>query len=297
MHYDKYDELYEDEHIFGIEKIKKTKPAKKAVKGKKETVKRGKKNSYVSSAATAYKELKKEVNSPKKIIKAKVQLTKKVNKTKDLFIVEKGRMTGLIATQRELQFAILGFEGAEYKRFTDKNEAKEYLNELTGKRNSHKILFENTKAILMDRGYDNFFYTDGSSIHDQNTYSSGFVLEAKGEYISESVMNFNSLSVEGIAPSTIAEFQGVMLAVLEAKNRNLKKFVIVFDYTGVIFQKTKRNQKCAFSASYYDWMKRETAGLDIEFLKAKSHAGIEGNERVDKLVYNSSKEAKETATA
>jgi ribonuclease HI len=206
------------------------------------------------------------------------------------YVIEKGRSTGLVGDHLLFQHSITDFKGATYKKFSSNMKAKEYLRSTnqTVTDFDFKRFYYDSKQVLINDGIDTFFYVDGSINFVRTLFSSGFVLEKKGEYVKEQsfTFNFNSTTRKFSNETEISEFYAAMLAVIEAQKLGLTRFAIVYDNTEILRSLLKRSKTNELQKLYFDWMKRETAGMEIEYLKAKSHKGIKGNDRVDRLVKN-----------
>lgn len=74
--------------------------------------------------------ISKSSKAKKSLIKndeSKVNKTKKSTKKKNFYAVAKGRVVGIFDTWSECEEQIIGFSGAKFKKFGDKNQAQEFI--------------------------------------------------------------------------------------------------------------------------------------------------------------------------
>jgi ribonuclease HI len=242
--------------------------------------KKKKKTPQLSSFEKLKNEINNKVPNTKKVIVNESFQNKKSEKT--FYVIEKGRTTGVVTNPLLIQYAITDFKGAHYKKFNTSQKAAAYFKSINNE-NAFKKFYYDSKQLLIENGVDTFFYVDGSISLTNSLFSSGFVLEKNGEYVKEQSFTFNTNRVEN-NELYISEFYAAMLAVIEAQKRGLTHFAIVYDYEQILLSTLRSSTTSRLQRLYYEWMKRETAGMKIEFLKVKSHKNIKGNNRVDELV-------------
>ena len=99
---------------------------------------------------------------------------------KKVYAVKKGRITGIFSTWDECKRQVDGFKSAEYKSFTNKEDAEKYLNSDVA-----KILPIGTDENQQDKYNDDtaVAYVDGSYRADTKEFSCGAILFYMGEEI------------------------------------------------------------------------------------------------------------------
>jgi len=188
------------------------------------------------------------------------------------YAIKKGKKTGIFTNWPEAQAQVSGFKGAEYKSFSTKKEATEYLN---GNNQSKKI--EVTPNTLLA-------YVDGSYIEGFDFYGSGVVLlDSKRNVIQEYSFKGNEtayLSSRNVAGEIFAALKATEYAV----ENGFEQIVIYYDYEGIEkwFTSSWRANK-SISKDYVLKMRRLEENIAIRFMKVTAHTGDEFNEIADNL--------------
>lgn len=159
---------------------------------------------------------------------------------------------------------VQGVKGAQYKSFTNKEDAIRYL--------------EDKQVTMCD---DNTLqvYVDGSYRAEDKKYSYGIVAVRNNviEFIEYDMFN----DISGIR-QVAGELKGALRGVSYAKSINEHRVVIFHDYAGVANHidgtwKTT-NETSVF---YNKFMKNLMEGISVDFIKVDGHTGNLYNELVD----------------
>ena len=193
------------------------------------------------------------------------------------YTVRKGREPGIYTTWPECEKQVKGFSGAEYKSFSDKTSAENYLNNINTT-NIENITHDTNNTINYPLAF-----IDGSFNKDTNTYGyGGFVSITRTESIKISGCGNNPemASMRNVA----GEILGAMAAIEIALEKNLTEIDIYYDYEGIAKWASgewKRNNP--YTANYHDFIKKHENEIKIKFIKVEAHTGIPGNELADKI--------------
>ena len=150
---------------------------------------------------------------------------------KKIYAVRKGHKTGLFATWAECQKAVSGYSGAEFRGFTEKEEALAFLNmETTGNVSGDKA--KEAAGIVEVPENMVIAYVDGSFEKSIGRYAFGCViLTPDGQEIRKSGSGSDSA---GVAIRNVAgEMLGSMTAVNWAIENKYPAVEIRYDYEGV----------------------------------------------------------------
>ena len=150
---------------------------------------------------------------------------------KKIYAVRKGHKTGLFATWAECQKAVNGYSGAEFRGFTEKEEALAFLNmETTGNVSGDKA--KEAAGIVEVPENMVIAYVDGSFEKSIGRYAFGCViLTPDGQEIRKSGSGSDSA---GVAIRNVAgEMLGSMTAVNWAIENKYPAVEIRYDYEGV----------------------------------------------------------------
>lgn len=190
---------------------------------------------------------------------------------KKIYAVRKGHSVGIFETWEACKAAVEGFSGAEYKGFTNRAEAENYL------------------GIGSTGGMDGaapdtlITYVDGSYEHSLGKYAFGCVfLMPDGAIYVENGSGNNPESAK--LRNVTGEMLGAMFAVRFAIKNGFKKVEIRYDYegvekwvTGVWKSKTELTQKYALSMQMWQ------AQIQMSFTKVAAHSNVYYNEMADQL--------------
>lgn len=194
-------------------------------------------------------------------------------KTK-IYAVKKGRQTGIFTSWADCRSVVEGYPGAEYKSFTDANEACAYLGTSLYKKEESKICADPGQVIA---------YVDGSFDVRIGRYAYGCILILpSGEIVRKSGGGNNPESA-GLRNVT-GEMLGAMNAVLWAMKHGYEAIDIRYDYMGIekwALGQWKTNNE--LTKKYADYMRQCRQRIRMTFKKIQAHTGDYYNEEADKL--------------
>lgn len=201
---------------------------------------------------------------------------------KKIYAVRKGHKTGLFATWVECQKAVSGYSGAEFRGFTEKEEALAFLNmETAGNVSGDK---EKEAAGIVEVPENMVIaYVDGSFEKNIGRYAFGCViLTPDGQEIRKSGSGSDPA---GVAIRNVAgEMLGSMTAVNWAIENKYPAVEIRYDYEGVEKWVTGVwRAKTPLTSKYAAHMQAAGKKVGISFCKIAAHTGNHYNEEADQL--------------
>ena len=201
---------------------------------------------------------------------------------KKIYAVRKGHKTGLFVTWAECQKAVSGYSGAEFRGFTEKEEALAFLNmETTGNVSDDKA--KEAAGIVEVPENMVIAYVDGSFEKSIGRYAFGCViLTPDGQEIRKSGSGSDSA---GVAIRNVAgEMLGSMTAVNWAIENKYPAVEIRYDYEGVEKWVTGVwRAKTPLTSKYAAHMQEAGKKVKISFCKIAAHTGNHYNEEADQL--------------
>lgn len=184
------------------------------------------------------------------------------------YAIRKGKKPGIYTNWPEAQKQILGFSHAEYKSFTTKSEAEEFLH-------------DTTTTSIPESGLQ--AYVDGSFSATHNRYSYGVVLLEDGEIIT-TLKNADDDKKYADSFQIAGECFGALNAIRWAINHKYKSITLFYDYLGIEkWAKKEWQAKKPVSQDYVAFFDKYSSYIDVQFVKVKAHTGIEMNELADQL--------------
>lgn len=186
-----------------------------------------------------------------------------------IYAVRNGRTCGLFDTWEDCKAQVHGFAGAEYKSFTQKEEAMAYLN--------HESLPAPSKKTEELQAY-----VDGSFDVKTSRFGCGVVLLYQGKQIEKSYSFSNADLVE--MRNVAGEITAATLAIQYALDHNIPSITIFHDYEGIARWctgewKTNKDGTKRYKA-FCDSVRDR---LEIKFQKVAAHTGNTFNELADLL--------------
>lgn len=201
---------------------------------------------------------------------------------KKIYAVRKGHKTGLFNTWAECQKATAGYSGAEFRGFTEKEEALAFLNMETTKTVSGDKSKEAAGVVKVPENMV-IAYVDGSFEKSIGRYAFGCVLlTPDGQEIRESGSGSDPA---GVAIRNVAgEMLGAMNAVKWAQENGYPAVEIRYDYEGVEKWVTGVwRAKTPLTSKYAVHMQEAGKKIQISFCKVAAHTGNHYNEEADQL--------------
>lgn len=201
---------------------------------------------------------------------------------KKIYAVRKGHKTGLFNTWAECQKATAGYSGAEFKSFTDKEEAIAFLEMKTVKTVSGDKDKEAAGIVEVPENMV-IAYVDGSFEKSIGRYAFGCViLTPDGQEIRRSGSGSDPA---GVAIRNVAgEMLGAMNAVKWARENDYPAVEIRYDYEGVEKWVTGVwRAKTPLTSKYAAHMQEAGNKIRISFCKIAAHTGNHYNEEADQL--------------
>ena len=198
---------------------------------------------------------------------------------KKIYAVRKGHKTGLFNTWAECQKATAGYSGAEFRGFTEKEEALAFLNMETTKTVSGDKANEAAGVVEVPENMV-IAYVDGSFEKSIGRYAFGCVLlTPDGQEIRESGSGSDPA---GVAIRNVAgEMLGAMNAVKWAQENGYPAVEIRYDYEGVEKWVTcVWRAKTPLTSKYAAHMQKAGKKIQISFCKVAAHTGNHYNEEV-----------------
>lgn len=194
---------------------------------------------------------------------------------KKYYAVKNGKRTGIFTTWDECKQNVHGYPGAEYKSFTSKTEAENYL---TGTQET--VVLQKDSATESEA--EVVAYVDGSFNQESSEFSYGAVIFYQGEqmHFAEKFSDPDLASMRNVA----GEIKGSERAMAFAVEKEAKSLTIHHDYEGIAKWCTgewqaKKPGTIAYK-QYFDKIKKD---VNVKFVKVKSHSGDEFNDLADKL--------------
>ena len=201
---------------------------------------------------------------------------------KKIYAVRKGHKTGLFNTWAECRKATAGYSGAEFKSFTDKEEAIAFLEMKTVKTVSGDKDKEAAGIVEVPENMV-IAYVDGSFEKSIGRYAFGCViLTPDGQEIRRSGSGSDPA---GVAIRNVAgEMLGAMNAVKWARENDYPAVEIRYDYEGVEKWVTGVwRAKTPLTSKYAAHMQEAGNKIRISFCKIAAHTGNHYNEEADQL--------------
>lgn len=189
------------------------------------------------------------------------------------YAVRIGRNPGIYHTWDECKRETMGFKGASFKKFSTREDAEAFINEIEEKK---KESAEKDELVV---------YVDGSYRDSDKSHSYGVYMFNDEEEYTYSKRFFKDSDMRNVS----GEIKGAMRAMEEATKLGKKKIYLHYDYEGIRswalgFWKTNK-EGTIYYKDFYDSIRDK---LEVKFIKVEAHTGVEYNELVDKLA----KEAK-----
>ena len=186
------------------------------------------------------------------------------------YAVRKGKKTGIFNTWDECKEQVNGYSGAEYKSFTLKEEAEEYIGL---NKSIDKVNYDNRVEAYVDGSYEHSIreYGSGVVILKNNNVEKTYSTKGKKESL---------VSMRNVA----GEIEAAKIAMNYCLDNNIENLILYFDYEGIEkwctgVWKTNKEGTIEYK-KFYDSIKSK---LNVKFVKVKAHSGDKYNDVADKL--------------
>lgn len=203
-----------------------------------------------------------------------------------VYAVKNGRKNGVFETWEECKEQVLNFPNAQYKSFTNIDEAYQYIT-------NQPITIKEDDTELEDV-LPYTAYTDGSCSNKHNLFSFGTIIfdgDLKQHQFSKTVCSPKYSQFANIS----GELLGVKFAINFAIKNNFPHIHIYYDYSGIEKWATGEwKRKNILTQQYYDYIDSIKDKIEIHWHKVKGHTGVKYNELADKIAGESIKEYKKT---
>lgn len=206
---------------------------------------------------------------------------------KKLYAVKKGRTTGLLMTWEECKTSVERFPNAEYKSFTDIDEALTYLG-----------LSRSAGSDIKNADFDNFkkeeklpagirAYVDGSYDDATKKFACGAVIVKTDENGNSEIVELSSaFNDEEFAKhrNVAGEVMGAKLAIEYCLENSVDSITICHDYEGIEkWANGLWKANTPLTQDYKAYIAEARRKIKIDFIKIKAHSGDKYNEMADKL--------------
>ena len=174
-------------------------------------------------------------------------------KKKLWYAVKSGRKTGLFTSWDDCKLQVIGYPGASYKGFFTKEEAMEFLGDVTDKK---------VKAL---------------------SFGVVFIHHGTVETYAEKIIDAEEAQMRNVA----GEIHGAVFAMGKCLEKGISEINLYYDYVGIEkwctgeWKANKRGTKAL--REYYELIKGQ---LTVHFHKVASHTGVMYNEMADQLAKN-----------
>lgn len=211
---------------------------------------------------------------------------------KKVYAVRKGKVIGILGSWDACKEAVDGYPGAEYKGFGTLEEARAYMEGISGWEEPSAQEFAGKKASsgkkerpmgMGDPEGGLVAYVDGSYEHSLKRYAFGcvFILPDDTVYVENgSGDNADTAQLRNVS----GEMLGAMFAVRWAIKNGFSRIELRYDYegiekwvTGAWKSKTELTQK--YAAAMRRWMD----SIQMRFTKVAAHSNVYYNELADRL--------------
>lgn len=203
---------------------------------------------------------------------------------KKYYAVKKGYEVGIFESWDSCKKQVDGFKCAEYKSFSTRHEAENWLKD---KPFSDASDIENH----ISNSSELVAYVDGSYEHSIKKYAFGCVLITPDGRIFKKNGNGNnpaSLAIRNVA----GEMLGAMFAVKWARVNGFSKIEIRYDYEGIEKWVTGVWQaKNELTSKYALFMRNQMKAINIKFTKVLAHSNNKYNDMADELAKKALNEA------
>lgn len=201
---------------------------------------------------------------------------KKMSKKK-FYAVRSGRDVGVFDNWNDCKAQVHGYAGADYKSFTNKDDAQNYAEGAVVK-DKEVVHFE-----IANCRTPYAIYVDGSYNPHTKHYGSGVVVVnvEKDKILKEVAFgDFDDFNMRNVVGECMASLTALRLC----QKNGIKEISLFFDYWGIEKWATKdwkaKNDFTKWYAREYEKLAKD---IEVHFFKVKGHVGDKYNEVADRL--------------
>lgn len=218
---------------------------------------------------------------------------------KKYYVVRKGREEGIfVKPWSEVQKLVSGYPNAEFKGFTDRQEAEEYFEKGSSSSsskssNTESIAEINRKADQAINALDDsstIIFTDGSFNKRTEVSGWGNVIFYKENGEIKKIHKNGPITDAELTKdrNVIGELEAAKHAVDWAIDNGYQKVTIYHDYKGVAdWPNGDWQTKQQITKDYKDYIQAKRKQIKVDFVKIPAHKGVKYNEEVDQVAKDS----------
>ena len=196
---------------------------------------------------------------------------------KKVYAIKKGREIGIFTDWDTCKKQVDGFPGAEYKSFTDPQDALAYIQ---GQTLLSKSL--NGDTLGVDDGSVRA-YVDGSYDVANGKFSCGVVI-LSGDDEPVTLSSAFEDADAAVHRNVAGEVMGAITAIKYCLDHDITEVTIFHDYEGVgKWANNEWKANHSLTQDYKAFVAESRKSMQINFVKVKAHAGNKYNEMADRL--------------
>lgn len=198
------------------------------------------------------------------------------------YAVRIGKTPGIYKTWEDCKAQVIGYKGAIYKGFVEKQDAEDFLRGGLSASNTDAANDNNENPQVEPSDSEITAYVDGS-FSSGKTFGCGCIILKDGEIIAEISKAYEDEELATMR-NVAGEIKASELAMQYALDNGYTSLSIYHDYQGIASWclgewKTNKAGTVAYK-QFYDGIKDK---IRVNFIKVKGHSGNEYNEIADKL--------------
>lgn len=198
------------------------------------------------------------------------------------YAVRVGKTPGIYKTWEECKAQVIGYKGAIYKGFAEKQDAEDFLRGGLSASSTDAASDNDENPQVEPSVSEITAYVDGS-FSSGKSFGCGCIILKDGEIIAEISKAYEDEELATMR-NVAGEIKASELAMLYALDNGYTSLSIYHDYQGIASWclgewKTNKAGTIAYK-QFYDDIKDK---LKVHFIKVKGHSGDEYNEIADRL--------------
>ena len=199
------------------------------------------------------------------------------------YAVRIGKTPGIYKTWEDCKAQVIGYKGAIYKGFAEKQDAEDFLRGGLSASNTDAASDNNDENTQVEPSVSEITaYVDGS-FSSGKSFGCGCIILKDGEIIAEISKAYEDEELATMR-NVAGEIKASELAMQYALDKGYTSLSIYHDYQGIASWclgewKTNKAGTIAYK-QFYDDIKDK---LKVHFIKVKGHSGDEYNEMADGL--------------